>query len=79
MPLDEAQKQNAKQYFDEHFKCSNCGKSEGYEVNLAYLPLEQPKAGGSLKVPKMLPVLVVGCDDCAFIQFYSAKVGGIVT
>jgi len=79
MPLDEAQKQRAKQYFNEHFKCSNCGKSAGYEVDLGYIPLDEPRSSGLMTMPKMMPVLVVGCDSCGSIQFYSAKVGDVTT
>ncbi len=78
MPLDDGQKQKAKQYFDQHFKCMNCQKTDGYEVDLGHVPLEKPKAGGLIRVPKMLPILIVGCAGCGFVQFYSAKVGGIV-
>jgi len=77
MPLDDAQKQKAKEYFDQHFKCANCGQKKGYEVSVGYVWLEQPKPGSMLKAPNMLPVLMVGCDECAFVQFYSAKTGGI--
>lgn len=71
MPLDDDQKHKAKAYFDQTFKCVRCGKSEGYEVDLAHVILEPPKDGAG---PKMLPVLMVACDECWNVQFYSAKV-----
>ncbi len=79
MPLDEDQKQKAKAYFDEHFKCLNCGEEERYEVDLAAIALAEPKADGTMKASRnLLPVLVVGCKQCAHFQFYSSKAGAVL-